>query len=434
MFSALTERFPHRRQRVRWLLRLAVALLPLVGGLSGCAAFSNPVADGIPVKRLPPDFLPLPKEEEKTIPLTLLRQKPPDVYRLAAGDVLGVYIEGVLGDKTQPPPVRFTDTGNVPPAFGFPLPVREDGTVPVPLVKPVLVKDLTLPEAQEAIRKAYVEDKQILRVDRDRIIVTLMRPRQYHVLVVRQDSGAAAIGAGGLITGTKRGTGAAIDLPAYENDVLTALTRTGGLPGLDALNEVMIQRGAIPGSATAPHPAAPNIVRIPLRMRSGETLPFRPEDIILQTGDIVFIEARDTEVYYTGGLISPRQFVLPRDYDLRVVDAVALAGGPLVNGGINQNNLSGNLIASGLGSPSPSLVSVLRRTKFGGQINIRVDLNLALCDQRENILIQPGDVIILQETVGESLTRYLTTVFRFQYLATLVRQKDFLGTSTGTFP
>jgi hypothetical protein len=79
-------------------------------------------------------------------------------------------------------------------------------------------------------------------------------------------------------------------------------------------------------------------------------------------------------------------------------------------------------------------VSVLRRTKFGGQINIRVDLNLALRDQRENILIQPGDVIILQETVGESLTRYLTTVFRFQYLATLVRQRDFLGTSTGSFP
>jgi protein involved in polysaccharide export with SLBB domain len=435
MYSALTERLPRLRQLASWLPRLAVALL-LVGGLSGCAALSNPVADGVPVRRLPPDFLPLPKEEEKTIPLTLLRQKPPEIYRLAAGDVLGVYIEGVLGDKTQPPPVRFTDPGNVPPAFGFPLPVREDGTVPLPLVKPVLVKDLSIPEAQEAIRKAYVEHTQILKADRDRIVVTLMRPRQYHVLVVRQDSGASAIGAGGLITGTKRGTGAAIDLPAYENDVLTALTKTGGLPGLDALNEVMIQRGAIPGGAeaTAPHPAAPNIVRIPLRMRPGETLPFHPEDIILQTGDIVFIEARDTEVYYTGGLIFPRQFVLPRDYDLRVVDAVALAGGPLVNGGINQNNLSGNLIASGLGSPSPSLVSVLRRTKFGGQINIRVDLNRALRDQRENILIQPGDVIILQETVGESLTRYLTTVFRFEYLATLIRQRDFVGTSTGTFP
>ena len=78
----------------------------LCAALSGCAAVTNPIADGVPVDRLPPDFLPRPREEEKTIPLTLLRQKPPDAYRLDAGDVLGVFIEAVLGDKNQPPPVH----------------------------------------------------------------------------------------------------------------------------------------------------------------------------------------------------------------------------------------------------------------------------------------------------------------------------------------
>src|SRR5262245_48731710 len=100
--------------------RLAAALL-LAATLCGCAAVSNPVGDAVPVERLPPEVLGRPKAEEKTIPLPLLRQKPPDVYRLEAGDVLGVYIENVLGDRNQPPPVRVPELGNTPPAFGFPI-------------------------------------------------------------------------------------------------------------------------------------------------------------------------------------------------------------------------------------------------------------------------------------------------------------------------
>jgi protein involved in polysaccharide export with SLBB domain len=439
-----------RRQRPAVVLLLAAALAP------GCAAVTNPVAEGVPVRRLPDQFLGKPREEEKTIPLTLLRQKPPDAYRLDTDDVLGVYIEGVLGERTQPPPVHFPETGNVPPALGYPLPVREDGTVSLPWVSPVSVRGLTVSEAQDKIVRAYTVDKQILKPDRERIIITLLRPRQYHVLVVRQDSGGVTLGPAGTLGNTKRGTGAVVDLPAYENDVLNALTRTGGLPGLDAMNEVIIQRGAgadlygdggalkqLEGCPPPPPTAAEaagdgtdgrRVVRIPLRLRPDEPVPFRPDDVLLRTGDIVFIEARDTEVYYTAGLLFPRQFILPRDYDLRVVDAISLAGGPLVNGGITQNNLSGSIIASGLGSPSPSQVTVLRRTAGRGQVAIRVDLNRALRDPRENILIQPGDVIVLQETVGEAVTRYVTTVLRFNFTGNLIRQTDFNATSTGSLP
>jgi hypothetical protein len=67
----------------------------------------------------------------------------------------------------------------------------------------------------------------------------------------------------------------------------------------------------------------------------------------------VFIEARDTEWFDTGGL-PPHPFVLPRDDDLRVVDAIALAQGPLVNGALNLNNLSGATQATGLGFPEPT--------------------------------------------------------------------------------
>ena len=63
--------------------------------------------------------------------------------------------------------------------------------------------------------------------------------------MVRQDSGGLTVGSTGSLGQTKRGTGYVLNLPAYENDVLNALARTGGLPGLDAENEVRIERGAV---------------------------------------------------------------------------------------------------------------------------------------------------------------------------------------------
>jgi protein involved in polysaccharide export with SLBB domain len=448
-----TERRGRWRRVICLLAGLTASALPGLAG--GCAAVTNPVAQGVPVERLPPDWLPRPREEEKPIPLTLLRQKRPDVYRLDAGDVLGVYIEKVLGDRAVPPPVRLAELPGQAPAFGFPIPVREDGNLPLPLVPPIPVKGLTVAEAEERVRKAYTVDRHILNPENDRIVLTLMQKRLYHVLVVREDSGGLTFGPGGVLGNTKRGTGAVVDLPAYENDVLNALTRTGGLPGLDAMNEVVIERGyyrddaaaqqylhqletcpsanLVPPARTADQLGG-EVIRIPLRVRPDEPIRFKPEDVVLRTGDIVFIQARDTELFYTGGLLLARQFVLPRDYDLRVVDAIALAGGPLVNGLFQQSNLSGNITASGLGSPSPSQVSILRRTKGYGQVVIHVDLNRALRDPRENILIQAGDVIILQETVGEAVTRYVTNVLRLDVIGTLIRQRDLTATSTLNVP
>jgi protein involved in polysaccharide export with SLBB domain len=417
--------------------------------LTGCAAMTNPVGDAIPVRKLPNEYLATPKDEEIPVPLSYLRQKPQDVYRLDAGDVLGVYVESVLGDRTVPPPVRLAEQGNQTPAFGYPIPVAENGTVSLPLIPPVTVRGKTVSEAQEAIRKAYTED--IIKPGRERIIVTLLQPRVTRVLVVREDFGGFANAAAGVFNTVRRGNGATVDLPAYENDVLNALSRTGGLPGLEARNEVLIQRGSFdnpdptwamnpgqscrtgraPGLSTKPEDL---VVRIPLRLKPGEQLPFDADDVILHKGDIVFVAARDTEVFYVGGLMVPKQLPLPRDYDLHIVDAIALGGGPLVNGGVNQNNLSGAIVASGLGSPSPSSVTVLRKTKNRGQLPIHVDLNRALRDQRENIIVQAGDVLILQETPGEAFTRWFTTVIRWNFIGTIIRQRDLIATVNGNLP
>jgi len=129
--------------------------LAICVSLGGCAAITNPVANGVPVRILPDELLARSKQDLKPIPLSLLRQQPPAVYRLAAGDILGVYIEGVLGEADKPPPVNIPEGVNLPPSFGFPIPVRQDGRVPVPLVEPVPVDGLTISEAEKAIAKAY---------------------------------------------------------------------------------------------------------------------------------------------------------------------------------------------------------------------------------------------------------------------------------------
>src|SRR5438309_5112500 len=110
-----------RAPRVRLLL---VACFCSV--LCGCAALTNPVANGVPVRRLPPELLGESKEGAQPLPLTLLRQKPPKPYRLGPEDVLGIWVEGVLGERNQIPPFNYPESRSLPPAVGFPIPIRSD--------------------------------------------------------------------------------------------------------------------------------------------------------------------------------------------------------------------------------------------------------------------------------------------------------------------
>ena len=165
-----------------WRDALAAALL-VCAASGGCAALTNPVADGVPVRRLPPELLAPAHEGEQTLPLTLLGQPQPAAYLLAPGDVLGVYVEGFLGDRNLPLPIheayniQLLDRNPVAPAVGYPVPVQADGTVELPLVGPVAVAGLTAPQAMTAIRKVYT-DKQLLKADSDRVLVSLLDPRQ----------------------------------------------------------------------------------------------------------------------------------------------------------------------------------------------------------------------------------------------------------------
>lgn len=457
IFFEIEKRTSHIENRLPVGLRL-LARLALLVGLGGCAAVTNPIADPVPVRHVPQELLAPSKANEQTIPLSFLGQPPVKTYRLDAGDVLGIYIDGFLGDRNLPlplhvsPPVQIRDQRRLSPALGYPVTVQEDGTIALPSVPPIMVKGLSLNETREAIRKVYL-DKELIRPEADRISVTLLQGRQYDVIVMRQESQNFGSGIDGYFASSKRGTGTVVQLQAYENDVLHALAQTGGLPGIDTHNEVVILRQAFRDEAdrellrkrleALPADCSPlkfaglggQVIRIPLRQQAGAPVNISPEDVILHTGDIVFLEAREDQWYYTAGLLPPARHLLPRDRDLDVLEAISDSHGPLLNGGINLSNLTGTVIAPGLGIPSPSLLLVIRKVPGRGQVAIRVDLRRAFNDPRERILVQPGDLLILQEKPNEALVRYITQSFlNFEVVWRVFQSSNSGGFLTFTAP
>jgi len=412
---------------------LAAAGLILLA-LGGCRL-------GIPAYCLnEPTIFDAPKSSLEPINFIRLRQDPPPVYLLGPGDVLGIYIERVLGEPEVPPPVHFPEDPTVPPVVGYPTPVREDGTVSLPLVPPIRIEGLTVAQAERLIRDAYTVDRQILPPGEDRILVTLMRRRTYQVLVIREDTLTKPIrqtGEGELMLGSgKRGETYAVELPAYENDVLHALAESGGLPGVDAKNEVVILRGGFadaknmnpfivdffegpqPGTEPIQTPMGqiltpnPNVTRIPLR-RGPYTPPveIKENDIILNNGDVVYIESREAEVFYTGGLIKGGQFPIPRDYDLDVLGAIAMGGGSIasVPGGAGSRGV-------GVGFLLPPTRILVIRTISGQQTTIRLNLkNLLERRPEDRILVQPNDVILLKYTTFEMLMNVILSQVQFNY-------------------
>lgn len=446
--------------------------------LNGCAAI-HPIK-GIPAQYLPSEYKADMRSGKETIDLSLLRQPAPKHYLLDSGDVLGVYIEGVLGQFKDVPPVHFPQSQEVAPSLGYPIPIREDGTISLPLIGSVFARGLTLTQLEDTIRRKYTTEKSILREGRDRILLSLQKPRSYRVLVIRQENSSDIVGssAGTLNVGkSKRGTGRVINLPAYSNDVLHALAETGGLPGLDAENSIYIIRGAAHGvnqpispqpiqtgtstsdNSTSRHgiqqvsdsytpipfanptPADPafqvgqplysidggtfygsdefmaptiinestmqrsGIIKIPIRLSPGEQIHLTREEIILHDGDVVFIESRETEIFYTGGLLGGGQYTLPRDYDLDILGAISIAQS--ARGGGSSKSSGGPSALNQDVTISASNAIILRQLPNGTQLPIKVDLYEAVRNPSQRVLIQPGDYVILQYTKSEAIGAFV---------------------------
>ncbi len=380
----------------RGLLALAALCLSVS---SGCwAPIRSP---GISATKLSDDFRTPRRTAGPQLNLSSLTLSARGDYILGTDDVLEFTIHGLYpGAEVRPVRVR----------------VMSNGDIYLPMIGAVHVAGMNLVEANDAVTRAYADG--ILKDSRTNV-----------VLAEKSSTGVVVLGEV-RTPGVQR-------LPKYENDVAHALAAAGGLAE-DAADEIEIHRrriaekicsvrlgfeepsddidvvlvGAEGETAGEPErlrhaslarqvPSASSsktdadksefeIVRIPLR--GGALNRIGPDDVTLQPGDVVVVPSRKSEVFYVVGKLSPTNFVrfnigarerdlgagflLPRDREIDVVTAVAMAGyiDPI---------------------DSPTTVTVHRVCPEGDPTLIRVDLIKARSDRCENLLVEAGDIIYL---------------------------------------
>lgn len=417
-----------------WTLSKATKLMLVVGltiATTGCQSYGptdlTPATEVLNASCCKQDNLEL-------INFLTLRRSPPEEYVLDDGDTLGIYIQGITGDKETPVPVHFPESGGQP-SLGYPVPIRDDGYISLPLVAPVRVSGLTVGEAEAKIVRAYTKDKKILLEGNEKIIVTLMKPRSYNVLVIREDLGGRTQTSlrknEVFLDQSTQSESFSIELPAYENDVLHALSETGGMPSEQAKNEIIVLRGGMNaansnsivqaigqsqnyGMSSTMNQA--NIVRIPIKSAPGTFPQLTESDITLEDGDVVFIKGRDQDVFYTGGLLEGGRFPLPRDYRIDVLEAMSMAGGSAT---ATAGSSGGGV--SRIGNVMPATQVTILRKCGCEQVAIDVDLRYTMANPSERVIIQPGDMIILEYRKNELFVNSFASIFQIGGIFNLFR-------------
>ena len=148
-------------------------------------------------------------------------------------------------------------------------------------------------------------------------------------------------------------------------------------------------------------------IKIPVRLGPGDSLGFTQKDVVLGKGDIVFIESRETEIFYTGGLLGGGQYTLPRDYDLDILGAISIAQSAQTLGGGYTRAIGGISALNQDVTVSASNAIILRQLKNGTQVSIKVDIYKAMKDPAERVIIQPGDYIILRYKPLEAIAAFI---------------------------
>lgn len=344
---------------------VAVAVLSLV---SGCR--SGPRGTSYSYQNLPTTYVAAKRDNAQVIDLSRLASVAPNSAVIAAGDVLDVTITtGLAQNDVVPIPVR----------------VHDDGTASVPIVGPVAVAGLE-PEAAEAAITAACIQRQFYRSPH--VTVTMKKQRVNRVTIV-----------GGV---KEPGV---YELPSGSSDLLAALVAAGGLAE-DAGTAVEIRNPKNGNQPSAPNlpPIAgeslngvdqvnhnwssPTLAAVPTGSQRMESLKV---DLVSATregtggyriadGGVVMVEKRDPEPLHVLGLVKkPNRYEFPIGEDLRLLDAIALAGG--------------------LDSPVASRVYVIRKQPNSEQtFVVDVTINEAKNDANANLRLSPGDIVSVEKT------------------------------------
>jgi protein involved in polysaccharide export with SLBB domain len=369
------------------------------------------------VNELPAEYRGGRIEATEPLPLTKLRLNPKADHRVGPGDVLGIMIEKLMGDDSMPTiaPLHPSERRSYP--NGYPILVRDDGAIELPFISPLDVNGLTLVQVERAIRNAYSGMPNILKTGNERIVVKLLQPRKCHVVVMREKEPSVIPFGASRADRHNKYHNISLDLPIGENDVLSALAYSGGLPGVECKSELLIYKKSVSKKATvkkddtdseknsaADEPGT--IIHVPLRLRPGQSPPFEDKDIVLDNGDVVYVELRQPEYYSTAGLLGTGQYQLPLDHDLDVIEAISH---------VDSRGAYGGSCGKEFGPPINFFKSgfefdVLRTISNSQKLLIKIDIEETLTDPKQRLVLLPGDIVVAREKCAERTAAAPTSV------------------------
>lgn len=319
----------------------------------GCAGGRVHTAAHLPAELRAP-----PVANVQTIDLSRLAGPPVDSELIERGDVIEIAIAaGLSSDDVTQLPVR----------------VAENGTALLPEIGPVPVAGLTLLDAEEAIRAASTE-RGVYR--QPQVTVTMQRQRTNRITIV------GAVKSPGVH-----------QLPRGSSYLLAALVAAGGLAD-DAGPKVEVR---CPSGASALAGPTPGAGASGVQLASG-LQPAGPEGVTqvclnladsasqgqgsryLPDGSVITVEKRLPQPYHVIGLVNkPGEFEYPINHEVRVLEAIAQAGGA-------SQSLADKIY-------------VIRPQPDGKEdAVIELSLQKAKHNREENLRLQPGDIVSVEHT------------------------------------
>jgi polysaccharide biosynthesis/export protein len=337
---------------------LIVAVVAVASSGAGCARRIR--ATGVPPNLMAPSVLDL-----ESLNLSGLTDQSVSAEVIQPGDVLDVaMINDFSKLTTSTTPVR----------------VADDGTAVIPLVGKVSVGGLEIERAEQLVNSESIA-RGVFRAPS--ITVTMKQCRMLRVTV----------------------TGAVVkpgphQLPRGSTSLMAALLAAEGL-SKEAGTEVEIrrtdsrqasQRSAGQEGAASPvayeQPMPLEVIRVDLKEAAAAAVKL-PD---LHDGDVVQVAKRTLLPVYVIGLVArPGSFPYPTNQEMRVLDALSLAGGC-------TNAFAEDIL-------------VIRRLPGEKEpARIAVSLNDAKNGQ-DNILLAPGDTVSVERTAATSVLEVLKTFF-----------------------
>jgi polysaccharide biosynthesis/export protein len=383
LIQQTARRLPHRSLMRRcaasgWLLALALFV--------GCETTSG---EKYTFNNMPPELLAAKRENAQTLDLTKLARAAGNSDIIDRGDVIEVSIAAGLDEKEM---------------VKFPVRVNEAGVGTLPEIGQVRLAGLETEAAEAAIVLACIE-RQLYRSPN--VTVTMKRQRTNLVTVTgavqkpgtyelprgRSDLLAAIVAAGNL--DKDAGTMIEIRKPNSQSTPRSDRIAAGNPSGINTVGMNGEPSLDLTGVATAGGGGFQS-VRIDLvsAIKSGN------ESYVIPDGTVINVEKRDPEPLHVMGLVKrPDRYEFPIAEDVRVTDAIALAGGMSV--------------------PVADKIFVIRRKGTGGQTAvIQVSLRQAKRNSAANLRLAPGDVVSVEQTPSTIVMEALN-VIRFGIGASL---------------